>query len=125
MSLQLSPSINSSLLDHDEHRYLSFPEVEIQSLTDDDCAVKRSAPIPFDNGDLAMAIADAESRATKRHDYLPGRDSLDPISRPTRPTLYVRIEESLFSYFESLSARSNGHSDVSVPRKISATVDQL
>jgi AraC family transcriptional regulator len=100
MSLQLSPSINSSSLDHDEHRYPSFPEIDVQSPTDEHCAVKRGASTM-------------------------GRDRSDSISRPTRSTLHVRIQESVFHCFDSLRSRSNGYSDVSIPRRISPTVDQL
>jgi AraC family transcriptional regulator len=124
MLLQLSPSINSSTIDHHEHRYLSLPKVKIPSLTDNECAIKRNAPIRLANRDLAAAIAGTESHATRRHDYF-GGDRSGPICRPTPHTLHVRIQESVFYYFDSLSAPSNGHLDVSVPRKRSAIVAQL
>jgi AraC family transcriptional regulator len=76
MSLHSSPSSNSSSLHHLEHRYPSFAEVEIRSLTHDDSAVRRSAPIRLDSAVL------------------------------TGPTLHVRIQESVFHYFDGRSARS-------------------
>jgi AraC family transcriptional regulator len=60
------------------------------------------------------SLARTEVRATTlRSDNL--RDRSDPFRRPPRPTLCVRI----------LDARPDGHSDESVSRKASMTVDQL
>jgi AraC family transcriptional regulator len=42
-----------------------------------------------------------------------------------RPTIRVLIQESEFHYFDGLNAHPEGHSDVSIPRTISMTVDQL
>src|SRR5271154_2345129 len=43
----------------------------------------------------------------------------------TPPTIHVRIQQSEFHYFDSLNTHPEGHSDVSIPRTISMTVDQL
>lgn len=43
----------------------------------------------------------------------------------TRPTIHVRIQESGFHYFHSLNARAQIHSDASIPRTASMTLDQL
>jgi AraC family transcriptional regulator len=42
-----------------------------------------------------------------------------------RPTIHVRIQESIYHYFDSLNAHPEGHSDALTPRTISMTVDQL
>jgi AraC family transcriptional regulator len=42
-----------------------------------------------------------------------------------RPTLQVRIQESVLHYFDSLGARPDGDCTVSVPRNISSIVDRL
>jgi AraC family transcriptional regulator len=44
---------------------------------------------------------------------------------PTRPILHVRIQESLFDYFDGLSPRADGDRHAAVPRKVSTTVHQL
>jgi AraC-like DNA-binding protein len=69
------------------------------------------------------SLAGTEVQATTlRHNL---RDRSDPFARPPRPTLRVRIHENEFHYFDCLDARPDGHSDESVPRKASMTVDQL
>jgi hypothetical protein len=100
MPFPLSPFIYSSSLHHGEYRYPLLHDVEIQSLNDDDCAFTRNGPIRFEYEDLTLAIAGKTPHATKRRDHEPGWDSLDPTSRPMRPTLHVRIQEIVF-HFES------------------------
>jgi AraC family transcriptional regulator len=56
------------------------------------------------------------------HEDLQGR--LDPFGRP-RVALRVPIQESEFHHFDRLDARLDDHSDESVLRKVSMTVDQL
>jgi AraC family transcriptional regulator len=80
MSLKLSSTLESSSADHSNYALTSFPDVEIQSLTNN-------------------------------------------VS--TLPTIHVRIQESEFDYFDSLDVQPDGHSDRSIPRTISITVDQL
>jgi AraC family transcriptional regulator len=125
MSRQLSPLTYSSSLADDKYRHPFIHDVEIQSITDDGCAVTRNASIRFEHGYLMTAIADAAQEATKRHDHPPGWDSLDRTRRPARPTIQVRIRESVLHYFVSQRARSNEQYDVSVPRPLPAAVDQL
>jgi AraC family transcriptional regulator len=43
----------------------------------------------------------------------------------TKPTIHVRIQESGFHYFDSLNAHAESHSDASLPRSRSMTLDQL
>jgi AraC family transcriptional regulator len=95
MSLQSSPSIDSSSLHHLEHRYPLFAEVEIRSPTHDDGAVRRIAPIRFDT------------------------------TAPTGRTLRVRIEESVFHYFDGRSAISDGGGARLVPRQLATMIDRL
>ena len=42
-----------------------------------------------------------------------------------RPTIHVRIQESGFHYFDHLNANPTAHSNASIPRTTSMTVDQL
>src|SRR5271163_4237007 len=51
------------------------------------------------------------------------RTLVDNVS--TRPTIHVRIQESELHYLDSLNAHPGEHSDPSIPRTISMTVDQL
>jgi AraC family transcriptional regulator len=43
----------------------------------------------------------------------------------TRPTIHLRIQEREFHYFDSLDAHPEGHSDASILRTMSMTLDQL
>jgi AraC family transcriptional regulator len=84
--------------------------------------INASSPDQSEHPFTSLAEVEIRSHAL-RHDSL--RDSSHPISRPMQPTLHVQIQESVFYYFDSLSARSDGHSDATVPQKISMTVHQL
>ena len=43
----------------------------------------------------------------------------------TRPTIHVRLQDSVFHYFDGLDAHPEGHSDALTPQMISMTVDKL